>query len=436
MHSRAHPYEEPMAKHHPSTGLTCSFCHKSQREVDKIIAGPNVYICSECIRLCLDIIHEAGPSRPVHWGQEGVPSPHDIKLYLDQYIIGQTDAKRRIAVAVYNHYKRLEANAHAAAGDVEVQKSNVLLIGPTGTGKTLVAQTLARFLDVPFVVADATTLTEAGYVGEDVENIVAALYQAAGQNVERTIKGIVYIDEIDKLARKSFTSSVSRDVSGEGVQQALLKILEGTTASIQIKQKQKGAQQESVQIDTTNILFICGGSFEGLTRIIDQRLGRRSVGFLRDAEDAALPPGTSAAADDLHLLKRVTSDDLTRFGMIPEFIGRLPVVAVMDPLSVDDMVHVLTEPRNALMKQYQKLFKFEKVKLHFTDEALTAIAEKAITRRSGARGLRAVMESVMLDVMFDVPSIEGVTQVTITEEVVNGTGLAEFVTVPQVGGVS
>jgi ATP-dependent Clp protease ATP-binding subunit ClpX len=427
--------EERMAKFHTPSGLTCSFCHKSQREVDKIIAGPNVYICSECIRLCLDIIREAGPSRPVHWGQEGVPSPHDIKVYLDQYIIGQEDAKRRIAVAVYNHYKRLDANAHASEGDVEVQKSNVLLIGPTGTGKTLVAQTLARFLDVPFVVADATTLTEAGYVGEDVENIVAALHQASGQNLERTVKGIVYIDEIDKLARKSFTSSVSRDVSGEGVQQALLKILEGTVANVQSKQKQRGAQQEGVQIDTTNILFICGGSFEGLTRIIDQRLGRRSVGFLRE-EDEDLPQATaqSGTPEDLRLLKKTTSDDLNRFGMIPEFIGRLPVVAVMDPLTVDDMVHVLTEPRNALVKQYQKLFKFEKVKLHFTDEALIAIAERAITRRAGARGLRAVMEQVMLDVMFDVPSIEGVTEVTITADCVAGKGLAEFVKLPEVGG--
>jgi ATP-dependent Clp protease ATP-binding subunit ClpX len=426
-----------MAKYHPPSGLTCSFCHKSQREVEKIIAGPNVYICSECIRLCLDIIREAGPSRPVHWGQEGVPSPHDIKLYLDQYIVGQEDAKRRIAVAVYNHYKRLEANANVAEGDVEVQKSNVLLIGPTGTGKTLVAQTLARFLDVPFVIADATTLTEAGYVGEDVENIISALYQASNQNVERAIKGIVYVDEIDKLARKSFTSSVSRDVSGEGVQQALLKILEGTVANIQTKAKQRGPQQESVQIDTTNILFICGGSFEGLSRIIDQRLGRRSVGFLTDeGEEAGLPSARHAGPDDLRLLKKVTADDLTRFGMIPEFIGRLPVIAVMDPLGVDDLVHVLTEPRNALVKQYQKLFKFEKVKLTFTTDALKAIAEKATHRRSGARGLRAVMEKVMLDVMFEVPSVEGVTQVTITEDCVNGTGLPTYVAIPEVGGAS
>ncbi|HMV68546.1 MAG TPA: ATP-dependent Clp protease ATP-binding subunit ClpX, partial [Myxococcota bacterium] len=382
-------------------------------------------------------IREAGPSRPVHWGQEGVPSPQDIKLYLDQYIVGQEEAKRRIAVAVYNHYKRLEANANVGDGDVEVQKSNVLLIGPTGTGKTLVAQTLARFLDVPFVVADATTLTEAGYVGEDVENIVAALYQNAAQNVERTIRGIVYVDEIDKLARKSFTSSVSRDVSGEGVQQALLKILEGTVANIQTKAKQRGPQQESVQIDTTNILFICGGSFEGLARIIDQRLGRRSVGFLKDdADDASAAGPRHAGPDDQRLLKKVTADDLTRFGMIPEFIGRLPVIAVMDPLGVDDLVHVLTEPRNALVKQYQKLFKFEKVKLSFTPEALAAIAEKATHRRAGARGLRAVMEKVMLEVMFDVPSIEGITQVTITEDCVNGSGEPVYVAVPEVGGAS
>jgi ATP-dependent Clp protease ATP-binding subunit ClpX len=427
-----------MGKYHPPNGLTCSFCHKSQREVDKIIAGPSVYICSECIRLCLDIIRETGPARPVHWGQEGVPSPHDIKIYLDTYIVGQEDAKRRIAVAVYNHYKRLEANANAADGDVEVQKSNVLLIGPTGTGKTLVAQTLARFLDVPFVVADATTLTEAGYVGEDVENIVSQLFQAANQNVERASRGIVYIDEIDKLARKNFTASVSRDVSGEGVQQALLKILEGTMASVSAKGKQRVPNQENTQIDTTNILFICGGSFEGLARVIEQRLGRRSVGFRSDtAEEESRPSGRSEnGVEDLSLLKRVHADDLVRFGMIPEFIGRLPAIAVMDPLAVDDLTRVLSEPRNALVKQYQKLFRFEKVKLQFTDEALTAIAKRALNRRSGARGLRAVMEHVMLDVMFEVPSVEGITQVTVTADAVNGVSPPEYVTVPEVGGAS
>jgi ATP-dependent Clp protease ATP-binding subunit ClpX len=423
-----------MGKYQNPGGLTCSFCHKSQREVDKIIAGPNVYICSECIRLCLDIIRENGPQKPVTWGQDGVPPPADIRAYLDQYIIGQDDAKRRIAVAVHNHYKRLQANATATEGDVEIQKSNVLLIGPTGTGKTLIGRTLARYLDVPFVIADATTLTEAGYVGEDVENIVNNLYQAANQNAERAARGIVYIDEIDKLARKNFTASVSRDVSGEGVQQALLKILEGTIANIQSKGKQRLPNQENVQIDTTNILFICGGSFEGLAKIIDRRLGRRSVGFLRDeAADAPRQSGGSKLVEDTSLLTRVTGEDLTQFGLIPEFIGRLPVIAVMSPLNAEDMVHVLTEPKNALVKQYQKLFKFEKVKLHFTDDALVAIAEKSIHRRSGARGLRAVMEQVMLNVMFDVPSLEGILEVTITAEAVRGEAVPIYQFKPEVG---
>jgi ATP-dependent Clp protease ATP-binding subunit ClpX len=418
-----------MGKYTSPGGLTCSFCHKSQREVDKIIAGPNVYICSECIRLCMDIIRENAPQKPVAWGQEGVPSPANIKAFLDQYIIGQGQAKRRLAVAVYNHYKRLEANAKKAEGEVEVQKSNVLLIGPTGTGKTLVAQTLARFLDVPFVIADATTLTEAGYVGEDVENMINSLYQAAGQSVERTVRGIVYVDEVDKLARKAFTSSVSRDVSGEGVQQALLKLLEGTVASIQAKGKQRLPNQDAVQVDTTNILFICGGSFEGLSKIIEQRLGRRSVGFLRDEGDDA--PATKVAEADL--LKKVTSEDLVRFGLIPEFIGRLPVVAVMDPLAADDLVHVLTEPKNALVRQYQKLLKFEGVDLRFTEPALRAIAERAIGRKSGARGLRAVMEQVMLDVMFEVPSIQGLREITITDDVVRGEGSPVLETASEVG---
>ncbi len=425
-----------MGKYHTPGGLTCSFCHKSQREVDKIIAGPNVYICSECIRLCMDIIRENTPQKQVAWGGDGVPSPSDIKAYLDQYVVGQDEAKRRIAVAVYNHYKRLEANAKASDGDVEVQKSNVLLIGPTGTGKTLMAQTLARFLDVPFVIADATTLTEAGYVGEDVENIVNSLYQAANMSVDRTIRGIVYVDEIDKLARKNFTSSVSRDVSGEGVQQALLKILEGTVANIQTKGKQRLANQETVQIDTTNILFICGGSFEGLNRIVEQRMGKRSVGFERATPDETPGSRRDDLPPDGSLLRKATGEDLTKFGLIPEFIGRLPVVAVMNMLSVDDMVHVLTEPKNALIKQYQKLFKFEKVRLKFTDDALVAIAEKAIGRKSGARGLRAVMESVMLEVMFEVPSVDGIEEVTITKDAVLGNGEPEFTSVPEVGGAS
>jgi ATP-dependent Clp protease ATP-binding subunit ClpX len=406
-----------MGKYSNTSGLSCSFCHKPQREVDKIVAGPNVYICSECIRLCLDIIRENSATRPVAWGHSGVPSPSKIKGFLDQYVIGQDFAKRKLAVAVYNHYKRLEANSNATEGDVEVQKSNVLLIGPTGTGKTLLAQTLAKFLDVPFVIADATTLTEAGYVGEDVENIVLNLYQSANQNMERTVRGIVYIDEIDKIAKKNFTSSVSRDVSGEGVQQALLKILEGTTANVQIKGNKRTPNAESVQIDTSNILFICGGSFEGLEKIIEQRIGKRSVGYNREEL-----PVAEAAAERRSTLSRVTPEDLEKFGLIPEFIGRLPVTAVMDPLLEDDLVHILTEPKNALIKQYQKLFKYEKVKLRFTEEAIRAVAVKAIVRRSGARGLRAILEQVMLEVMYLVPSVEGVSEVTITDEVVSGIG--------------
>ncbi|MCB9683967.1 MAG: ATP-dependent Clp protease ATP-binding subunit ClpX [Alphaproteobacteria bacterium] len=422
-----------MPKYSNPTGLSCSFCHKSQREVDKIIAGPNVYICSECIRLCLDIIRENAATKPVSWGNNGVPSPAKIKAYLDQYVVGQDLAKRKLAVAVYNHYKRLEAHANATEKDVEVQKSNVLLIGPTGTGKTLIARTLARFLDVPFVIADATTLTEAGYVGEDVENIVLNLYQAANNNLERAQRGIVYIDEIDKLSKKAFTSSVSRDVSGEGVQQALLKILEGTLANIQVKGNKRLPNQEHVPIDTTNILFIVGGSFEGLDRTIETRVGKRSVGFHRDSggADAALPD--EKLEQRRNLLRQVQTEDLERFGLIPEFIGRLPVVAVMDPLTVDDLIHVMTEPKNALVKQYQKLLKFEKVKLRFTDEAIRAVAERAHDRKSGARGLRAILEQVMLDVMYEVPSVEGLSEVVIDENVVAGKGMPQLQTVRDVG---
>jgi ATP-dependent Clp protease ATP-binding subunit ClpX len=409
-----------MPKYTNPSGLSCSFCHKSQREVDKIIAGPNVYICSECIRLCLDIIRDNAQAKPVSWGNAGVPAPAKIKAYLDQYVIGQETAKRKIAVAVYNHYKRLEANAQPGEREVEVQKSNVLLIGPTGTGKTLVARTLARFLDVPFVIADATTLTEAGYVGEDVENIVLNLYQASNNNLEKTQRGIVYIDEIDKLSKKAFTSSVSRDVSGEGVQQALLKILEGTTANVQVKGNKRLPNQDHVQVDTTNILFICGGSFEGLDRIIEQRIGRRSVGFSRETPAADAPKEGDEILQRRNLLRQTTTEDLEKFGLIPEFIGRLPVTAVLDPLTVEDLIHVMTEPKNALVKQYQKLLRFEKVKLRFTDAAVRALADKAHNRRSGARGLRAIMEQVMLDVMYEVPSAEGIGEVVIDEDVVKG----------------
>jgi len=364
----------------------------------------------------LDIIRENGQAKPLSWGHQKVPPPSKIKAFLDQYVIGQDMAKRKLSVAVYNHYKRLDANQKSEGqtdgNDVEIQKSNVLLIGPTGTGKTLMAQTLARFLDVPFVIADATTLTEAGYVGEDVENIILALYQAAGNNVERTVRGIVYIDEIDKLAKKSSTSSVSRDVSGEGVQQALLKIIEGTMANIQVRGSKRLPNQEHVQIDTSQILFICGGSFEGLQQIIQERMGKRTVGFMAEAQKEDLEK-------ELEILQRATSSDLDRFGLIPEFIGRLPVLAVMNDLGVDDLVQVLKEPKNSLVRQYEKLFKFEKVKLTFTDDALVAVAEKAATRKAGARGLRTILEKVMLDIMFDIPSEDNIREVLITEGVVN-----------------
>ncbi|MAY80220.1 MAG: ATP-dependent Clp protease ATP-binding subunit ClpX [Deltaproteobacteria bacterium] len=405
-----------MPKYSNPSGLACSFCHKPQREVDKIIAGPNVYICSECIKLCLDIIRENAQAKPIAWGHQKVPPPSKIKAFLDQYVVGQDLAKRKLSVAVYNHYKRLEANQKAEGqteeNEVEVQKSNVLLIGPTGTGKTLIAQTLARFLDVPFVIADATTLTEAGYVGEDVENIVLNLYQTSGNNIDRTIKGIVYIDEIDKLAKKNFTSSVSRDVSGEGVQQALLKIIEGTKANIQVRGSKRLPNQEYVQIDTKDILFICGGSFEGLQTIIEDRMGSRAVGFMAETKKAEVE-------DERKVLQRVTPGDLDKFGLIPEFIGRLPVTAIMDDLNVENLVQVLKEPKNSLVKQYEKLFKFEKVKLTFTEDALVAVAEKAATRKAGARGLRTILEKVMLDIMFDIPSQDNIREVVITEDVIN-----------------
>ena len=405
-----------MPKYSNPSGLACSFCHKPQREVEKIIAGPNVYICSECIKLCLDIIRENSQPKPISWGQQKVPAPARIKAFLDQYIVGQEHAKRKISVAVYNHYKRLEANADKAnAGDVEIQKSNVMLIGSTGTGKTLVAQTLARFLDVPFVIADATTLTEAGYVGEDVENIILNLYQASGNNLERTVKGIVYVDEVDKLAKKSFTSSVSRDVSGEGVQQALLKIIEGTEANIQVRGNKRLPNQEYLQVDTSNILFICGGSFEGLKKIIEQRLGRKTVGFLNSNKKLDIPKNNE---DMKTMLRGATPEDLEKFGLIPEFIGRLPVIAVMDELDEDDLVQILQEPKNSLVRQYQKLFKFEKVSLEFTDEALRAIARKAVERKTGARGLRTILESVMLDIMYEIPSQDNISEVLIDEEVI------------------
>jgi ATP-dependent Clp protease ATP-binding subunit ClpX len=394
---------------------TCSFCGKSSREVGPMVEGPSdIYICSNCTDLCQNIFRQerrrVSTARPLF---STIPSPRQIKEFLDQYVIGQDQAKKSLSVAVHNHYKRLTQIENEDA-PVELDKSNVLLIGPTGTGKTLLARTLARILNVPFAIGYATTLTEAGYVGEDVENIILQLYQASNNSLEKTVRGIIYLDEVDKVAKKNFSSSVSRDVSGEGVQQALLKLLEGTVANIQVRGNKRLPNQETVQVDTSNILFICGGSFEGLERIIEQRIGRRSVGFQRDEAGEVIDRN----ADRQELLRLASTEDLERFGLIPEFIGRIPVMAVMDPLGVEDLVHILTEPKNALIKQYQKLFKFEKVKLSFTDDAIRAIAEVARERKSGARGLRAALEAIMLDIMFEVPSIEGLTEVVINEEVV------------------
>ena len=418
--------------------LTCSFCGKSQREVRKLIAGPTVYICDECIRLCTDIIDEEAERETTGRDPRKLPSPQEITSFLDQYVVGQERAKKILSVAVYNHYKRIGMRGPASPGlddksdkgdksdkskdspAVELQKSNVLLVGPTGTGKTLLAQTMARLLDVPFTIADATTLTEAGYVGEDVENIIANLLVAADNDVERAQRGIIYIDEIDKIARKGESPSMTRDVSGEGVQQALLKIIEGTRANVPPRGSKKYGQAEIIPVDTTNILIICGGSFTGVEQTILRRIGKRGMGFgadVRRRDDKGLG----------ELLRELEPQDLTKYGLIPEFVGRLPIIATLDELGEADLQRILTEPKNALVRQYQKLFNMERVELGFDDSAIRAVAQKAIANKSGARGLRAILEDAMLDIMYEVPFLDGIKRCRITKDVIDKKNPPELV---------